>query len=279
MAGSSRLSSEHPEMLSDTKPLIKLVDALYAHHLPAFYALQRAEVKKAPGRLWHTAFSSIYIAKNFRTAYHVDRGNLLGTMTAIMPLGKFTGGELVLPRWRIAFAYKPGDLLFFDPQQLHGNLPFKGKGFRQRSTWHVSEEEKRDEEKKQAKREVLMKCQCGWEETPSSEGQVPLRCMQCRKGPIANARYRGGEIHQERRNSHRSGENRDRRRGIVEGGGCLGGESPIPIHYLDSRPPGGISKGASPKSATLVSAPLAYFHACWGILTDLNPFSFGPCPG
>jgi hypothetical protein len=123
----SRLSSEHPEMLSDTKPLIKLVDALYAHHLPAFYALQRAEVKKAPGRLWHTAFSSIYIAKNFRTAYHVDRGNLLGTMTAIMPLGKFTGGELVLPRWRIAFAYKPGDLLFFDPQQLHGNLPFKGK--------------------------------------------------------------------------------------------------------------------------------------------------------
>jgi hypothetical protein len=47
--------------------------------------------------------------------------------------------------------------------------------------------------KKQAKREVLMKCQCGWEETPSSEGQVPLRCMQCRKGPIANAPYGVGK--------------------------------------------------------------------------------------
>jgi hypothetical protein len=32
-----------------------------------------------------------------------------------------------LPRWRIAFALQPGDLLLFDPQQLHGNLPFKGR--------------------------------------------------------------------------------------------------------------------------------------------------------
>ncbi len=48
-------------------------------------------------------------------------------MTAILPMGKFSGGELVLARWRVAIAYKPGDLLFFDPQCLHGNLPFKGE--------------------------------------------------------------------------------------------------------------------------------------------------------
>jgi hypothetical protein len=122
------LTKKHPKMLHRNKTLIELVDKLYRQYLGKTYAIQRAEVRKAPHfRLWRTVFSTIYLAKNFRTAYHTDSGNLLGVMTALMPMGNFTGGELVLPRWRIAFALKPGDLLFFDPQQLHGNLPFEGK--------------------------------------------------------------------------------------------------------------------------------------------------------
>jgi hypothetical protein len=48
-------------------------------------------------------------------------------MTALVPMGEFTDGGLVLPRYRIAIAFKPGDLLLFDPQEVHGNLPFTGK--------------------------------------------------------------------------------------------------------------------------------------------------------
>lgn len=115
-------------MLDGNERLIKLVDQLYAQHLPMFHAKQWAEVEKVPRwRLWNTVFSTIYLGKNLRTAYHTDRGNLRGVMSAIMPMGKFTGGDLVLARWRIAIAYKPGDLLLFDPQQLHGNLPFEGQ--------------------------------------------------------------------------------------------------------------------------------------------------------
>jgi len=122
------LSIRHPELLDGNRPLIELVDGLYRQYLPTFYAKQRAEVEKVPRwRLWNTVFSTIYIAKNFRTAYHTDSGNLAGVMSALMPMGKFTGGELVLPRWRLAIAFKPGDLLLLDPQQLHGNLPFKGE--------------------------------------------------------------------------------------------------------------------------------------------------------
>jgi hypothetical protein len=122
------LTRDHPEMLEGNERLIKLVDQLYRGQLREFYAKQRAVVEKAPRwRLWNTAFTTIYIAKNFRTAYHRDSGNLKGVMTALMPMGKYTGGELVLPRWRIAFALRPGDLLLFDPQQLHGNLPFEGR--------------------------------------------------------------------------------------------------------------------------------------------------------
>jgi thymine dioxygenase / DNA helicase len=124
----TRLTKKHPKMLRRNKTLIELVDKLYKQYLRDIYALQRTEVKKAPRcRLWHTAFSTIYLAKNFRTAYHTDHGNLRGVMTALLAMGNFTGGELVLPRWRIAFALRPGDVLFFDPQHLHGNVPFEGK--------------------------------------------------------------------------------------------------------------------------------------------------------
>jgi hypothetical protein len=117
------LSVHHPELLNGNKPLIELVDALYKRNMRFLHAKQWAEVEKVPRwRLWNTVFSTIYIAKNFRTAYHTDSGNLPGVFSALMPMGKF-----VLPRWRIAFALKPGDLLLFDPQQLHGNLPFEGE--------------------------------------------------------------------------------------------------------------------------------------------------------
>jgi hypothetical protein len=124
----TRLTEKHPKMVRRNKTLIELVDKLYKQHLRKIYEIQRAQVQKAPRfRLWHTVFSTIYIAKNFRTAYHTDSGNLLGVMTALIAMGNFTGGELVSPRWRIAFVLKPGDLLLFDPQHLHGNLPFEGK--------------------------------------------------------------------------------------------------------------------------------------------------------
>jgi len=122
------LTLKHREMLDGNRALIELADQLYKQHLPIPYAKQRAEVeqKAARYRLWKTSFTGAYIAKNFRTAYHRD-GNLKGAMTAITPLGSFTGGALVLLRWRVAFAYKRGDLLLFDAEELHGNLPFEGE--------------------------------------------------------------------------------------------------------------------------------------------------------
>ena len=122
------LTYKRPELLYQNKSLIRRVNRLYAQYLPSIHALQWAEVEKSPGyRLWDTAFTTIYIVRCLRCAYHRDTGNLRNVMSAIMPMGQFTGGELAFPRWRIAIALKPGDLLLFDPQQLHGNLPFIGE--------------------------------------------------------------------------------------------------------------------------------------------------------
>jgi hypothetical protein len=122
------LSKKCPQMLDSNRSLIELVNKFHKQQARSFYDMQRFEVKKATvGRLWHTIYTTIYLARNFRTAYHFDRENLLGAMTALIAMGDFEGGELVLPRWRIAFTLRPGDLLFFNPQQLHGNLPIKGE--------------------------------------------------------------------------------------------------------------------------------------------------------
>ncbi len=122
----TRLTVKRPELLEANRELIERVNALYAHYSPRHHAKQLLEVKKGRCRIWHTAFSTVYIIKQTQTAYHAD-SNLPGALTAILCCGNFTGGALVMPRWRLAFAYRPGDLLLFDEGQLHGNLPFAGE--------------------------------------------------------------------------------------------------------------------------------------------------------
>jgi hypothetical protein len=120
------LTREHREMLDGNRRLIELMDAHYKRHLPDVYEKQLAALEKSLGRLWRTVFTTGYIAKNFRTAYH-RAGNWRGGMTCLTATGDFSGGELVLPRFRIAFALRPGDLLIFDAEQVHGNMPIKGE--------------------------------------------------------------------------------------------------------------------------------------------------------
>jgi hypothetical protein len=62
------LTKRHPEMLVRNKLLIKVVDKAYKEFLALFYLKQLAEVEKVPDwRLWNTSFTTIYLAKNFRT--------------------------------------------------------------------------------------------------------------------------------------------------------------------------------------------------------------------
>lgn len=123
------LTSRHPEMLSGNRQLIRLVDKLHRRYLPEFYKRQRAIAERLPHcRLFGTICSTLYVPKNFRTAYHRDTGNLAGLMTALLPAGNFVGGELVLPEWGLGIAFRPGDVLFFDSRMtIHGNLPIRGE--------------------------------------------------------------------------------------------------------------------------------------------------------
>jgi hypothetical protein len=121
------LTVRHPELIYRNYELIELCNRLYAQALPTIYARQAAEVENIPWKLPGTNCSSLYLIKSHRCGYHCDLANLRGVMSCLFPLGNFEGGALILPRWRLRINYVAGDLLFFYPQRLHGNLPFVGE--------------------------------------------------------------------------------------------------------------------------------------------------------
>jgi hypothetical protein len=71
-----------------------------------------------------TPFTTITCNKSFRTAAHVDGGDLKEGFGAMCCLGEFEGCDLVFPRFKVAVRYREGDILLADVgNQVHGNTP------------------------------------------------------------------------------------------------------------------------------------------------------------
>jgi hypothetical protein len=126
----TRQTVKHPDWLGGNSMLIKRVNGLFKKYLPTHYTEQRATVKNNPscrtGPLRDTAFSTLYVLKGLSVHYHRDN-NWRGGMTALMCCGKFVGGTLVIPRWKLGIVFRPGDLILFNAEDLHGLLPFDGQ--------------------------------------------------------------------------------------------------------------------------------------------------------
>ena len=65
--------------------------------------------------------------KTFRTAYHRDAGDLnegFSNLTVVSNNGKYSGGYLILPEYKVAINIRPGDLLLINNHDgIHGNTP------------------------------------------------------------------------------------------------------------------------------------------------------------
>jgi hypothetical protein len=67
-------------------------------------------------------FSTVTINKTVRFPSHVDSKNE-GGLACLMAFGNFANGDLCLPRLRVAFRLRPGDVLFADNnEEQHGNI-------------------------------------------------------------------------------------------------------------------------------------------------------------
>lgn len=116
---------DHPDRFSKLLPVTQEASAVFAREGGERYEFQRQLVEKTskdfviPG----TVFTTVTLNKNFRTAAHMDAGDLTGGLScmALLRKGRFTGGDFVYPDFRAAVRLEHGDLIIFDPHEFHAN--------------------------------------------------------------------------------------------------------------------------------------------------------------
>ncbi len=69
-------------------------------------------------------FTTITVNRSWRTAAHIDSGDLKQGFGVLCCLGDFEGCDLVFPRYKTAVRFREGDILLADvANQVHGNTP------------------------------------------------------------------------------------------------------------------------------------------------------------
>ena len=126
-----RFSNKTSEEKQNTNKLFTFQQTLcdiYKKHLPALYQydLQKArETVNDDYRLIDTPYTTANINVNHAIKYHKDSGNIKESYSNVLILKEHcTGGELVLPDYRIALEQADGALCIFSGQkEIHGVMP------------------------------------------------------------------------------------------------------------------------------------------------------------
>jgi len=105
-------------------PFIQKIDSMFQKLIPDSYEKQITQANKKPHlKIPDTAFSTITINRNFRTALHRDAGDYkagFGNLTVI-ERGKYHGGYTIFPQFGVAVDVRNGDFLAMDVHQWHSN--------------------------------------------------------------------------------------------------------------------------------------------------------------
>ena len=127
------LYSKHIDAFkTETMNVVQCVSDAFQKYAPKHYAKQLEFVEKINQnmRLENSVYTTITVNVDFRTFGHRDKGDFwtgLGNLT-VFNVGDYTGGELLLPDFRVGFQIEEGDVLLFDVHELHCNNPIKGHG-------------------------------------------------------------------------------------------------------------------------------------------------------
>lgn len=118
-------TGSHADQWVSLRPVFERISTAYRQWVPARWE-QQAAAAEATHPDWvipGTVFTTVTINNSYSTGVHVDKGDLpegFSTL-AVARRGEYTGGTLVLPRYRVAFDMGHGDLLLFDAHEWHGN--------------------------------------------------------------------------------------------------------------------------------------------------------------
>jgi len=107
-------------------PFLQAIDQQFKQLVPDAYAKQRKAIEKKPlYQIEDTAFSTVTVNLNFRTALHKDAGDFkegFGNLTVI-EWGKYHGSFTLFPRFKIGFDVRTGDFLAMNVHEWHTNSP------------------------------------------------------------------------------------------------------------------------------------------------------------
>ena len=118
-------NDHNPEKFQKIFPLAQEISGKFSELVPKRYAVQQNYCNRThsdfiiPG----TVYTTITVNKNFRTACHLDAGDLAAGFSSmfIIKQGAIRGGNLVLPNWKIGVKLDHNDLIFFNAHEWHGN--------------------------------------------------------------------------------------------------------------------------------------------------------------
>ena len=121
---------KHFDKLQMGRPFVDFIDAKYKELCPEQHKaqLKTANETNANYVLWDTAFSTVTVNQNFRTAVHQDAGDHpegFGNLFVYRE-GNWTKGYFTLPEWGIGVDMQNQDMLFVDVHRFHGNEEFVG---------------------------------------------------------------------------------------------------------------------------------------------------------
>ena len=122
-------TAREPEKFAMAYPFLQQLAKGFKELLPWRYDNQmRAASKIDPAFLVpETPFTTVTVNKTFRTACHRDAGDFTDGLSNLLTLsndGKYTGGYLIAPEYRVAVNPRPGDLLLINNHEvIHGNTP------------------------------------------------------------------------------------------------------------------------------------------------------------
>lgn len=117
-------------------PYLKSADQCFKKLVPSRHQTQLTRCRKNPKyQIGNTAFSTITINYNWRTACHQDRGDLpegFGNLLVLekdkcvdYPVQSYQGGYIGFPKYGVAVDVRQGDFLAMDVHQYHSNTPIK----------------------------------------------------------------------------------------------------------------------------------------------------------
>jgi hypothetical protein len=122
----TQFSKDHFDQYARGLPFVHKIDECFRETCPSAYQLQREEAKKTAFHIEGTAFSTVTVNYNFRTALHKDNGDFRqGFGNLVVCQHGISGGYVLFPRYKLAITLRSGDFLAMDVHEYHCNSPIE----------------------------------------------------------------------------------------------------------------------------------------------------------